>query len=174
MMQRSNVLELVAKRRTKYAIAAVAAAGVVFSPSPASAQYGTDPPLPPLPPLQGEAAPPTAAPPPAATAGSPASSTPVPPPTAPPPAAPSSGVAGAVGSADVVPATGTAGEVRDTGVGGPTVRVVSSERAEPVALGGDDLPFTGANIALFVMLGAGLLVLGLAVRRRSGVRAAKP
>jgi hypothetical protein len=148
--------------------------------SPAAAQYGTDAPLPPLPPLQGQTAAPAAgasaganAPAPAATAAaSPAAPAARASPAA--PAADQSGVAGAVGSGAAVPATGTAGEIRDTGVGAPSVRVVSTERAEPVALSGDDLPFTGANIALFAVIGVGLLALGLGVRRRSGVRAAKP
>lgn len=192
MTRSHHLFDLVAQRRTRYKIGAVAAAAVALGATPASAQYGTDPALPPLPPLpavQGEATPPaaTVAPPPPSAPPAPARAT-TPPPVAPPPSsgvagvtgsgsasrANQPGVAGAVGSGDVVPATGTAGAVRDTGVGGPTVRVVSSERAEPVALSGEDLPFTGANIALFVVLGAGLLVLGLGVRRRSGVRTAKP
>jgi hypothetical protein len=78
-----------------------------------------------------------------------------------------------------VPAAGTAGEVGDgadagTGSGAQRVRVVSSERAAPVALGDDSLPFTGARIGMLAAIGAGLLALGYGVRRRSATHTAKP
>ena len=178
MNARNRRLDIVARRHAKYTIG-VAAAAVAVGASPAAAQYGTDAPLPPLPPLQGE----TVAPPPATPAASASAGTaPAAPPRAstssspraatPPPSR--SGVAGAVGSGDVVRATGTAGEVRDTGVGAPAVRIVSTERAEPVSISGDDLPFTGANVVLVALIGGALLALGLGVRRRSGMRTAKP
>jgi len=152
MIRSSDLLELVTGRRTRHRIGAVAAAALAVGASPASAQYGTDTPLPPLPPLQ------TVAPAPAPNA----------------PAPPASGVADAVGSGDVAPAAGTAGEVEDTGVGSRTVNVLSSERAAPVALGDSSLPFTGAEIGLLAAIGAGLLALGFGMRRRTGARMAKP
>lgn len=186
-MNRSNNLAgLVAERRTRYKIGALAAAAMAVGASPAGAQYGTDAPLPPLPPLQGTTAAPTGTTAPGATAAPSTSASPSTPTgqsgvagatgsgNAAPGATDQSGVAGAVGSGDAVPAAGTGGEVRDTGVGAPSVSVVSSERAEPVAISGDNLPFTGARIGMLAAIGGGLLVLGLGVRRRSGLRAAKP
>lgn len=196
MNAKDNLLDVVARRRARYTIGAVAAAAVAVGATPAAAQYGTDAPLPPLPPLQGA----TVTPPPATRApGASVAPAPAPSPSTPSPssarattpapnrsgvagagssgnAAPAGqgGVAGAVGSGDVVPATGTAGEVRDTGVGAPAVRIVSTERAEPVTISGDDLPFTGANLTLLALIGGALLALGLGVRRRSMIRTAKP
>jgi hypothetical protein len=183
MIRNGKLLALAGDRRTGRRIGAVAAAALAVGASPASAQYGTDAPLPPLPPLQGTVAAPagaaapattavpatTAAPGTAAapsTAGAPATSQAAPAPGA------AAGVAGAVGSGNSVPAGGTAGVVRNTGVEAPRVRVVSSERAAPVTLGSEDLPFTGARIGLLAAIGAGLLAFGLGVRRRSA--AARP
>ncbi|MEA2143060.1 MAG: hypothetical protein QOI64_1490 [Solirubrobacteraceae bacterium] len=176
MIRISKMLEPVAGRQTRRRIGAVAAAAMAVGASPAAAQYGTDAPLPALPPLQGTQAPAAAAAPGATTP--PRASTPnVPAAASNAPAdasantrhapANGAGVAGAVGSGDGVPAGGTGGEVRNTGVGAPIVRVVSSERAEPVSLDGDSLPFTGARIGMLAAIGAGLLLLGLGVRRRS-------
>jgi len=173
MIRSNNLAGLVAARRTGYKIGALAAAAMAVGAPSAGAQYGTDAPLPPLPPLQGTTAP----------TGTTAPGTTATPSGAPTPgssAAPSTtgpgvaGVAGAVGTDDAVPAAGTAGEIRNTGVGGPSVRVVSSERAEPVSTRADNLPFTGARIGLLAAIGAGLFVLGLGVRRSSGLRAANP
>jgi len=178
MIRSNNLAGLVAARRTGYKIGALAAAAMAVGAPPAGAQYGTDAPLPPLPPLQGTTAPtgttapgttatPSGAPTPGSSAA-PSTTGPAPAPAGQP------GVAGAVGTDDAVPAAGTAGEIRNTGVGGPSVRVVSSERAEPVSTRADNLPFTGARIGLLAAIGAGLFVLGLGVRRRSGLRAANP
>jgi len=134
-------------------IGAVAAALVAFGASPAAAQYGTGTPQPVLPPLPTTAAPPSAQ-------------------TTPPA---QTGVAGAVGGGNSRPADNTtSGDTTDTGVDAPAVAVVSDERAAPAAVGGEDLPFTGANIGIFAAIGAGLLALGLGVRRRSGLPTAKP
>jgi len=178
MIRSNNLAGLVAARRTGYKIGMLAAAAMAFGVTPAGAQYGTDAPLPPLPPLQGVTAPtgttaPGATPTPSgalAPGSTAASSTTLPAPTP----ASQAGVAGAVGSGDAVPAAGTAREIRNTGVGGPSVRVVSSERAEPASIRADNLPFTGARIGLLVAIGVGLFVLGLGVRRWSGLRAANP
>jgi len=177
MIRSNNLARLVAARRTGYKIGMFAAAAMAVGVTPAGAQYGADPPLPPLPPLQGTPAA-SGDPTPGSTTGS---STAAPgsttgsstTPPAPTPASPAD-VADAVGSGDAVPAAGTAGEVRNTGVGGPSVRVVSSERAEPVSTRADNLPFTGARIGLLAAIGVGLFVLGLGVRRWSGLRAANP
>jgi hypothetical protein len=137
-------------RSTLARIGAVAAALVAVGASPAAAQYGTGTPQAVLPPLPTTAAPPTAQ-------------------------APPAGVAGAVGGGGSTPADNTtAGDTTDTGVGAPTVAVVSDERAAPAAVGGEDLPFTGANIGIFAAIGAALLALGLGVRRRVGLPTAKP
>jgi len=155
MTRSSHLVELVTGRRTRRRICAAAVGLTALGATPAAAQYGSEPPLPPLPPLQSAA--------PAAPTSAPT------PPTPPSP----SGVAGAVGGGDSTPAAGTAGEVSDTGVEAPPVQVASDERTAPV-IAGDDLPFTGAEIGMLAAIGAGLLVLGLGVRRRAGVRAAKP
>ncbi|MEA2195438.1 MAG: hypothetical protein QOG42_1872 [Solirubrobacteraceae bacterium] len=179
MVRDGRLLELVGDRRFGRRIGALAAAVLAVGASPASAQYGANSPLPALPPLQGATTPVAGT---AAPAGSRSNASPAPVTGAPTTAgaatgsaagAENSGVAGAVGSGNTaVPVAGTAGAVRNTGVDAPTVRVVSSERAAPVALGGGDLPFTGARIGLLAAIGAGLLALGLGVRRRSA--AARP
>jgi hypothetical protein len=156
MTRSSHLVEHVIGGRTRRRICAVALVLTALGATPAAAQYGSEPPLPPLPPLQSAA--------PAAPTSAPTPST--------PPSNPS-GVAGAVGTGDTTPAGGTAGEVSDTDTEAPPVQVVSDERAAPVAAD-DDLPFTGANIGTFAAIGAGLLLLGLGVRRRADVRAAKP
>jgi hypothetical protein len=169
--------QLVAGRRAGRRVGVIAAAMIAIGASPAAAQYGADPPLPPLPPL------PTASPPappaPAAAAAAPApapapapssgSGAPAPAPPAPAP----SGVEAAVGSGGAVPAAGTKGPVRDTDVAAPAVQVVSDERSAPAAIEGDDLPFTGASLGLFALIGGALVALGLGVRRRTVPRATR-
>jgi len=167
MSRKHSRLELVADRRAGRRVWAIAAAAIAIGASPAAAQYGADPPLPPLPPLP--AASPPSAPAAAASAAAAPPAAPAPSPTAGAP----SGVADAVGSGDTVPAAGTRGPARDTDAAAPTVRVVSDERSAPAAIEGDDLPFTGASIALFVVIGGGLLALGLGVRRMVVPRATR-
>jgi hypothetical protein len=136
-------------------IGAIAAALVAAGASPAAAQYGPGTPQGVLPPLPSTAVPPNAQ-------------------TA---AANQAGVAGAVGGGDATPADNTtSGEgvaAAGPGATAPAVAVVSDERAAPAAASGD-LPFTGADIGIFAAIGAALLALGLAVRRRSGLPTAKP
>lgn len=155
MISSSSLLRRAAVRRTGRRIGVLVAAVVAVGASPAAAQYGTGTPLAPLPPLPSTAVPPAAD-------TSPAQA----------------GVAGAVGGGDATPAANTTSGEGVAGTGtdatAPTVAVVSDERAAPASTSGDDLPFTGANIGIFVAIGTALLVLGLGVRRRSGLSAAKP
>jgi hypothetical protein len=162
--------ELVAGRRAGRRVGVIAAAMIAIGASPAAAQYGADPALPPLPPLPAASPP---APPAAAAAPAPGptggSGAPAPSPPAPAP----SGVEAAIGSGDAVPAAGTKGAVRDTDVAAPAVQVVSDERSAPAAIEGDNLPFTGASLGLFALIGGGLVALGLGVRRRTVPRATR-
>ena len=68
----------------------------------------------------------------------------------------------------------TSGDTADTGVDAPAVAVVSDERAAPAAVGGEDLPFTGANIGIFAAIGAALLALASAFAAGPALPTAKP
>lgn len=151
----SDLLGLAGNHSTRK-IGLVAAVALAVAPATAVAQYGSGPPLPPLPPLQGAVGP----------AGPSGAQGPVGPAGPAGPQGPGS-VAVAVDGGTPNAAEGTAsGEVRDTDVGAPTVRVVSTEAAQPVAAAGDSLPFTGAKIGVLAAIGAALAALGVGLRRR--------
>lgn len=169
----SDLLGLAGNHSTRK-IGLVAAVALAIAPASAladgkfSGKYGSGPPLPKLPPLQvdldkkadvGKAGPPG----PAGPAGPAGAQGP------PGPAGPQgpAGVDAAVDGGVPDEAEGTApGEVRDTDVGAPTVKVVSSEAAKPVAAPADELPFTGARIGILAAIGAALAALGVGLRRR--------